>query len=71
MKEFNVAQCPVCGSWNTENVNPDFRRCNVCGVAWDRVYQYGVRPQIHTKKAIIDYLRQAIDGALEDVIPIY
>jgi len=47
VKEFNVAQCPVCGSWNTENVNKDYRLCNLCGVAWDREYMQDGKLQIH------------------------
>ena len=37
MKEFNTFKCPFCGSMDTDEQGA-WRRCNICAVAWDRLY---------------------------------
>lgn len=40
MREFTSGKCPFCGSWFTLPVNDNHRQCQICKVAWDRIYQY-------------------------------
>jgi len=56
LKEFDAFKCPGCGSYNTGAIDENYRRCNLCGTAWDREYSDEKGVHIHKDTAIFEIL---------------